>query len=96
MTDEQPNISTTGTWRASVEEFEADADWLTGADRPQLVALYAIADALDAGTFQAALISQFTLVHRGLLARRPGPKGGGDGPDNFPGAVPIDLWRADA
>lgn len=61
------------TWRASVDRFRTEADdWLTPADEPQLTVLYAIADELDRGTFQAALISQFSLVHRALLARRPG------------------------
>lgn len=64
-----------GTWLGSVREFEAEAsEWLTPADRPQLKALYALARQLDAGSFQAALISQFTLIHRALLARRPGGK----------------------
>jgi hypothetical protein len=61
-----------GTWTESVREFEAEADWLTAADNPQVKALYAIAKELDGGSFQAALISQFTLVHRALLQRRPG------------------------
>lgn len=61
------------TWCESVELFERDAaDWLTAADGPQLMALRSIAKELDTGKFQAALISQFTLVHRALLARRPG------------------------
>lgn len=80
MTDETTTTAThsgthaeDSTWLASVQAFEAEAkDWLTDADAPQLMALRALAKALDSGTFQAALISQFTLVHRGLLARRPG------------------------
>lgn len=55
------------TWMEAVALFEADAaSWLTTADAPQLMALRAIARQLDGGTFQAALISQFTLIHRTL------------------------------
>lgn len=71
MSDETPDEPTGGTWTESVNDFEAEATWLTGVDRPQLVALRAIAAALDNGTFQAALISQFTLIHRDLVKRRP-------------------------
>lgn len=68
------------SWSTSVELFQAEASsWLTAADAPQLMALRTIAAQLDAGTFQAALISQFTLIHRALLNRRPGePTAGGD------------------
>lgn len=86
--DEAPEDSTnddageteTGTWTQSVRDFEAEADWLTAADRPQIKALYSIAAELDGGSFQAALISQFTLVHRALLQRRPGGGAGGKTP----------------
>lgn len=71
-----PDSAENESWAATVREFEAEATWLTGADRPQLKALYSIAAALDNGAFQAALISQFTLIHRALLARRPGEGGG--------------------
>jgi hypothetical protein len=61
------------TWAESVELFQADAaEYLTAADAPQLMALRSIAQQLDGGKFQAALISQFTLIHRALLQRRPG------------------------
>lgn len=98
MTAETSETSSDETWLDSVETFVRDASWLTGADKPQLMALRAIAKELDSGKFQAALISQFTLVHRGLLARRPGEKGGAGG-----GAAPYDTpmqfpepWRADS
>lgn len=55
------------TWIEAVELFQADAGpWLTAADAPQLMALRSIAKQLDNGKFQAALISQFTLIHRTL------------------------------
>lgn len=68
------------SWSRSVELFETEArSWLSAGDAPQLMALRSIAAQLDAGTFQAALISQFTLIHRALLNRRPGePAAGGD------------------
>lgn len=65
------------SWTAIVQEFEGAATWLTATDGPQLKALYAIANILDGeGVPQAAMISQFTLVHRGLLARGARPTGG--------------------
>lgn len=65
------------SWTAVVQDFERSATWLTAADGPQLKALYAIAKILDGeGVPQAAMISQFTLVHRGLLARGARPAGG--------------------
>lgn len=73
--EEKFEPSASETWWGSVTAFEEEAAaWLTPADKPQLKALYAIAHELDAGTFQAALISQFTLIHRALLARRPAGK----------------------
>lgn len=54
-------------WLDAVELFQREAKaWLTPADAPQLMALRSIAKQLDGGTFQAALISQFTLIHRTL------------------------------
>lgn len=99
--DAEHGVTEEATWTQSVRDFEAEADWLTAADRPQIKALYSIARELDGGSFQAALISQFTLVHRALLQRRPGGSGGSSVPktegqqilDMFeqnPGAV----WRA--
>ena len=92
------------SWKKTVELFEAAAaSWLTPADGPQLMALRSIARELDGGKFQAALISQFTLVHRALLARRPGepPAAGGDGSEG--GLQPTmfefmggKMWRGDA
>jgi hypothetical protein len=75
---ETPDISVREmTWTQTVEAFEREAVWLTGADRPQLKALYAIAGELDGGSFQTAMISQFTLVQRQLQARRPAPEKSG-------------------
>ena len=84
-------------WRDSVTAFEREAaSWLTPADAPQLMALLAIAAELDGGSFQAALISQFTLVHRGLLARRPG----NDAPSPPSGETLFEVlggrWTADS
>lgn len=106
MTDETPDIASEGTWREAVAAFEADSPWLTGADKPQLKALYSIADALDKGTFQAALISQFTLVHRGLMSRNPAAKSDKGGAADQPNEQaflemfgtapdPAQIWRAD-
>ncbi|UGS26598.1 hypothetical protein K8F61_18610 [Microbacterium resistens] len=79
MTENSPSTSDAfqldpdSTWIEAVEAFQADAAaWLTPADAPQLMALRSIAKELDGGKFQAALISQFTLIHRALLSRRPG------------------------
>ncbi|AYD84497.1 hypothetical protein SEA_PUFFYCAT_1 [Microbacterium phage PuffyCat] len=66
-------LDANSTWIEAVELFQREgAEWLTAADAPQLMALRSIAKQLDGGTFQAALISQFTLIHRALLNRRPG------------------------
>lgn len=86
-----------GTWTQTVRDFEGEADWLTAADRPQVKALYSIAKELDGGTFQAALISQFTLVHRALLQRRPGgggPGGGGSGAPRSEGQQILDMFES--
>lgn len=97
MTDESIEIADDQTWAEAVEMFVDDAPWLTGADQPQVKALRAIAKALDGGAFQAALISQFTLIHRGLLQRRPGGKDGDGGGGGAAYDTPIDFggWRAD-
>ena len=92
------------TWSRSVELFQAEASsWLSAADAPQLMALRTIAAQLDGGTFQAALISQFTLIHRALLNRRPGePASGGDAGGRPPstGQTMFEIfggrWTADA
>lgn len=92
------------TWTAAVELFQAEAAaWLTAADAPQLMALRAIARQLDDGKFQAALISQFTLIHR-TLRDKGDPERGAKGKQtmsddeavldmfkNNPGA----MWRGD-
>ncbi|AYD86248.1 hypothetical protein JTF60_gp01 [Microbacterium phage Efeko] len=94
------------TWAESVELFMAEgAAWLSAADAPQLMALRSIAQQLDSGKFQAALISQFTLIHRALLGRRPGgdtppPDAGPVLPTGAPAGGMFELfggaWRADA
>ncbi|WYA78727.1 hypothetical protein LTDYDHKI_CDS0031 [Exiguobacterium phage phiExGM16] len=75
-TTDQPEsfeLPADSSWIAAVELFQREgAKWLTAADAPQLMALRSIAKQLDGGSFQAALISQFTLIHRALLNRRPG------------------------
>jgi len=106
-TPEPFQLDPKSTWLQAVELFQVEAAaWLTAADAPQLMALRAIAAQLDGGKFQAALISQFTLIHRTLRdkgdperARKPssGPVGGDDAAilDMFrenPGA----LWRGDS
>ena len=97
MTAETSETPERGRWVASVDDFEAEASWLTGVDRPQLIALRSIAEALDAGSFQAALISQFTLVHRGLLARKPdGKHGGSTGGAEYDTPFDFGGWKADA
>lgn len=90
------------TWQGAVQLFQTEAaGWLTPADAPQLMALRSIARQLDNGTFQAALISQFTLIHRALLARRPGdpaaPAGpAGSGEDLGLFSALGGVWRGDA
>lgn len=112
MSDKTENAADQGqlpagaSWAESVELFEAEAaDWLTPADAPQLMALRSIAKQLDSGKFQAALISQFTLIHRALLGRRPGgnptpdapaPGGPAGGMFELFGGVLGEPWRADA
>lgn len=97
MTAETSETPEPGRWVQSVDDFEAEASWLSGVDRPQLIALRSIAEALDAGSFQAALISQFTLIHRGLIARKPGEKSGGSGGvAAYDTAMDFGVWKADA
>lgn len=92
--DDAPALTGDLTWRESVAEFESEATWLTAADKPQLKALYAIADILDKGTTQTALISQFTLVHGRLLARgaKPGSGSSNGEPDPNEDLDILDLW----
>lgn len=88
------------TWLAAVELFQAEAaGWLTPADAPQLMALRSIATELDGGKFQAALISQFTLIHRTLrekgdpARREKGAAGQPEAPDLL--AALRNVWQAD-
>ncbi len=104
-TTEPFELPENASWSKSVELFQAEAaKWLTAADAPQLMALRSIAQQLDAGSFQAALISQFTLIHRALLNRRPGERtSGGDAVDARQSAMGPSLfeqlggvWSADS
>jgi hypothetical protein len=88
------------TWIDAVELFQREASaWLTPADAPQLMALRSIAQQLDKGKFQAALISQFTLIHRTLRDKGdPERAKGGAKPDpNDPAMLDIfkGIWRGD-
>lgn len=91
---ETPKIS---TWGDSVASFEAEATWLTAADAPALMAMRALAVELDAGNFQAALVSQFTMCHQRLMARRPGgsPAPKPDADDNMFDIFGGKAWTAD-
>lgn len=98
-------LDPSSTWLQAVELFQREAaTWLTAADAPQLMALRSIAAQLDNGKFQAALISQFTLIHRTLRekgdperASKSGAKPPSDEDQildmfkNNPGAI----WRGD-
>lgn len=93
------------TWIQAVELFQAEAAaWLTPADAPQLMALRSIAKQLDDGKFQAALISQFTLIHRALRDKGDparAAKGGAAKPDDDAAILdmfkhnPGVMWRGD-
>lgn len=104
-TPEPFELDPDSTWTQAVELFQREAaTWLTAADAPQIMALRAIAKQLDDGKFQAALISQFTLIHR-TLREKGDPERAGKGATktpsdedqildmfrNNPGAV----WRGD-
>lgn len=79
------------SWTDVVQAFETAATWLGPADHPQLKAMYSIAKILDGDAVpQAAMISQFTLIHRGLLARGAKPSGGG-GPAMSEEATILDM-----
>lgn len=95
MSAETSETTEPGRWVQSVDRFEAEATWLAGVDQPQLIALRSIAEELDGGKFQAALISQFTLIHRALLARKPGDKSSGGGA-SYDTAMDFGVWKADA
>ena len=56
---------------SAVEAFEKASPWLGDADLPALVTLRVLAEELDKGTIQAALVSQFTLTYRALVKRAP-------------------------
>jgi hypothetical protein len=55
---------------AAVEEFLANADWLTASHAPSVAALKALAIELDKEV-TAALVAQFGVLHRSLLKERP-------------------------
>lgn len=105
-TPEPFQLDANSTWIEAVELFQREAAaWLTAADAPQLMALRSIAKQLDNGKFQAALISQFTLIHRTLRDKgdpeRKG-KSGGPAPDDDAAILdmfksnPGALWRGDS
>lgn len=101
-TTEQPEpfeLAADSTWLQSVELFQREAAaWLTPADAPQLMALRTIATQLDNGKFQAALISQFTLIHRTLRDKGdPERAKGGSGKLSDDDQLDMfkSIWRAD-
>lgn len=103
-TTEQPEpfvLDPDSTWLAAVELFQREAKaWLTPADAPQLMALRAIAKQLDDGKFQAALISQFTLIHRTLREKGDPERAGKGGSkptldDEDALGLLKDIWRGD-
>lgn len=84
------------TWLAAVELFQVEAAaWLSAADAPQLMALRSIAKQLDNGTFQAALISQFTLIHRTLREKGDPERATGRGktPPVDDNAAILDMFK---
>lgn len=105
VTAEPFQLDPDSTWIAAVELFQKEASaWLTPADAPQLMALRSIAKELDDGKFQAALISQFTLIHRTLREKGDPARGSKQKPNpaNDDDALlemfqnnPAAMWRGD-
>ncbi len=61
------------SWTNAVTRFMAASEWLNDTHLPQLKALFAIAQRLDApGEWNAALVAQFTLCQRTLAGKAPG------------------------
>lgn len=101
-TTEQPEpfqLADDSTWMDAVDLFQREAAaWLTPADAPQLMALRSIAKQLDNGKFQAALISQFTLIHRTLRDKGDPERAKGGKPTLSPDdqlSIFQDIWRGD-
>lgn len=101
-TTEQPEpfqLDPDASWMDAVELFQREASaWLTPADAPQLMALRRIAQQLDSGKFQAALISQFTLIHRTLRDKGDPERAKGGKPslsDDDQLAMFQGIWRGD-
>lgn len=55
----------------SVRRFKRNSPWLGPEHAPALASLEAMAQQLDKGPLQAALMGQFGLVYRSLLKERP-------------------------
>ena len=63
------------TFTQAVSEFKDGAPWLGVDDVPALVALEALAEALD-NEVTAALVAQYGLTYRNLLSRKPAEDSG--------------------
>lgn len=55
----------------SIKSLEESQDWLTDADLPALISLYAIAKELDDNGVTGSLIGHFGVAYRSLLQRAP-------------------------
>lgn len=55
----------------AVKEFEEASPWLGPQHAPAVVALRAMAEVLDSGDLQPALLGQFGLAFRSLAKERP-------------------------
>lgn len=60
-----------GKFEKAIDDFESAATWLGAVDEPALVSLRAMAEQLDGGDMKPALLSQYGLAYRALLARAP-------------------------
>lgn len=59
------------SFRYSVSKFRKASPWLGAEDAPALAVLDKLAEAIDGGRVEAALISQFGLTYRSLVKRAP-------------------------
>lgn len=66
------------TFKDSVDKFKSSAPWLGDEDAPALAALDTLAETIDGGRVEAALISQFGLTYRSLVKRAPAKAGDRD------------------
>ena len=63
----------------SINTFRQSATWLGDEHQPALVVLETLAEELDKGNVQAAMVAQFGLTYRALLKEAPkAPEGSGD------------------